>query len=135
MKIFLAEADPNIRYGLRVLCEQVEGAVIIGEAANMQELLDSLKGACPDALLIREVLPGISAVDLEKSIWQVCPQMTIFLLYVRVLDGRPYRADNLNDLVVPVQNPEQLLSLLGKYQNGEHKASRSGFSPLNHMKL
>lgn len=129
MKIFLAEANQNIRDGLRALCEQVDGADIIGDATNMDELLNSLKHCCPDVLLIRQVYPGLSLDDFDKTIWQVCPDLTIFVLSVSVSEGIHHQAANSKSRIIPVEKPEQLLDLLLKFSKQENTMSVSGMPP------
>ena len=115
MNIFLAEADPNIRYGLRTLCEQVDGVAIIREATNTTELLEALKHTCPDALLISELLPGLSTSELELALLQMYPALIIFFLKVSVSRDNHHLASDSCSRMIPVHKPEQLLGLLVKF--------------------
>jgi DNA-binding NarL/FixJ family response regulator len=84
MQVLLADNQPQVRFGLRVLLEHQEGIQIIGEAANAQDLLAQAKSAHPDLILLDWKLPKMRPKDLLPNLRQVCPDATVI-----VLSGRP----------------------------------------------
>lgn len=114
MKILLAESDPNIRYGLNILSEQLEDRLIMGEVTNSQELLRCVCASCPDVLLVSQNFPGLGAGDLLEELHQICPQLLIIVLNVNPQGKAIQLPDHPANRIKVVQNPEQLYSLLEK---------------------
>jgi len=83
MRIFLADNQSRVRYGLRVLLEQQEGWKVVGEAWEAHDLLDQVKRVCPDMVLLDWGLPDIGEMDLIPALREICPE-----LYVIVFSGR-----------------------------------------------
>jgi DNA-binding NarL/FixJ family response regulator len=121
MRILLADDESNVRYGLRVLLEERPEFEVVGEAADAEELLAQIDGACPDLLLLSWGLPGLAGTDLLPALWSVCDD-----LYVIVLSGRPEARQAIldagaNAFISKVEPPERLLAAIA---SAEH--SRKG---------
>jgi DNA-binding NarL/FixJ family response regulator len=84
MKILLADDQAKVRSALRLLLEHEPGMEILGEAVDVTGLLDWLKAANPDVLVLDWKLPGLPAVTL-------LPQMRSHRPHLRVvaLSGLP----------------------------------------------
>ena len=68
MRIFLADDQANVRSALRCLFEQEPGLIIVGEAAQNDDLLAGIARARPDLLLLDWELPGLSAAPLVQRL-------------------------------------------------------------------
>lgn len=114
MKILIAETNPNILYGLNIISEQVEDRVIMGEAADRQELFRCVYASCPDVLLISDVFLRLNKGDLLEELQQICPSLIIIIMEVN-LPGKEIKlpAHSRNNIEI-VQSPEQLFHTLNK---------------------
>jgi DNA-binding NarL/FixJ family response regulator len=83
MQILLADNQPKVRFGLRVLLERQPGLKVVGEATNAEDLLAQIEADCPDLVLLDWELPGLAGGDLLSALRAACPD-----LFVIVLSGR-----------------------------------------------
>ena len=80
MNILIGDAQPRIRFGLRLLFEQQPGWNVAGEVENAQSLLDAVRLGCPDIVLIDWELPGMPAEELLALIRQQCPCLGVVFM-------------------------------------------------------
>ncbi len=118
MQILLADNQPKVRFGLRVLLEQQPGLKVIGEATNAEDLLAQMKTDCPDLVLLGWSLPGLAKADLLSTLRAACPD-----LFVIVLSGRPEvrraaLAAGADAFVSKCDPPERLLAAIADYPRG-----------------
>ena len=116
MRIVLADGESNIRYGLRVLLEERLGFEVVGEAADVRDLVAQVKAGCPDLVLLSWELPGLAGPDLLPILRGVCDEV-----YVIVLSGRPEARQASLDagastFVSKGESPERLLAAIGAAQ-------------------
>jgi DNA-binding NarL/FixJ family response regulator len=69
---------------LRLVLEQQPGVSILGEAVDTTGLLDWVKAACPDLVLLDWELPGLEAEGLLPTLRELCPCLAVI-----ALSGRP----------------------------------------------
>ena len=67
MRILLADGQPKVRFGLRVLLERQPGLIVVGEATNAKDLLAQMETGCPDLVLLGWGLPGWTAIGSSAS--------------------------------------------------------------------
>jgi DNA-binding NarL/FixJ family response regulator len=84
MRILLADDQSNVRFALRALLERQPGVQVVGEVANSETLLNQVRAACPDLVLLDWNLPGIAADELLSTL-----RGTRSALFVIVLSGQP----------------------------------------------
>jgi DNA-binding NarL/FixJ family response regulator len=116
MRILLADDEPNVRYGLRLLLEEQPEFEVVGEAADAEELSAQLETACPDLVLLSWGLPGRQGADLLPALRSVQDDLTVI-----VLSGRPEARQaaldaGANAFVSKVESPERLLSAIASAQ-------------------
>jgi DNA-binding NarL/FixJ family response regulator len=121
MRIFLADHESNVRYGLRVLLEERPEFEVVGEAADAENLLAQIEAACPDLVLLSWGLPGLAGADLLPALRGVCGD-----LYVIVLSGRPEARQAIldagaNAFISKVESPEQLLAAIASAEHANGK--------------
>lgn len=112
MLILIADQDPNIRYGLAAIAEQVQGGAILEEATNRQELLQQVTRCCPDVLLISQEFPGLSAGGLVDDLNRVCPALLTIILKVNPARDLVRLPEENRQQIAVIEKPEQLHSLL-----------------------
>jgi CheY-like chemotaxis protein len=84
MQVLLADKRAEVRSALRLLLEQEPDVEILGEAVDTTGLLDWVRAACPDLLLLDWELPGLPVAALLPLLHQRYPQMQLI-----ALSGRP----------------------------------------------
>jgi len=68
MRVLLADDQSKVRSALRLLLEQRPGVQILGEAVDATGLLDWMKAACPDLVLLDWELPGLETDSLLPTL-------------------------------------------------------------------
>ena len=84
MRVLLADDQSRVRSALRLVLEQQQGVSILGEAVDATSLLDWVKAACPDLVLLDWELPGLETDSLLSALRARCPHLKVV-----ALSGRP----------------------------------------------
>ncbi|MBM4428876.1 MAG: response regulator transcription factor [Chloroflexi bacterium] len=118
MRVLLADDQPQVRSGLRLLLEHRPAVQVVGEVQDSTALLERMKVTCPDLVLLDGELPGLAAADLLLAIRSLCPQARVI-----VLSGRPELRQAVLDagadaFVSKGDPPECLLAALGQATPG-----------------
>lgn len=121
MNIFLADAQPKVRFGLRVLLERRSGLEVLGEAANADDLLDQVAGSCPDLVLLSWELPGRDGGDLVSALRKVCPSLRVIAISGRPEARQAALSAGADAFVSKADPPEQLLATLEDYGCAVHR--------------
>jgi DNA-binding NarL/FixJ family response regulator len=96
MRVLLADDQAKVRSALRLVLEQQPGVSILGEAVDITGLLDWVKAACPDLVLLDWELPGLEAAGpstvlrqaqdgssgqgLLSALRKLCPYLAVIAL-------------------------------------------------------
>ena len=120
MRILLADSQPKVRFGLRVLLERQPGLKIVGEANNVEELSAQMKAGCPDLLLLGWSLPGLAGAELLSSLREACPGLSIIVLSGRPEMRRQALAAGADAFVCKCDPPETLLAAIADYPREQH---------------
>jgi DNA-binding NarL/FixJ family response regulator len=80
VNIMIGDAQPRVRFGLRLLLEQQPGWRVAGEAEDAQVLLKAVLHGCPDLVLLDWELPGMPALELLTMIRQACPYLGVVFM-------------------------------------------------------
>jgi DNA-binding NarL/FixJ family response regulator len=83
-RILLADDEAKVRSALRLLLEQQPGVEVLGEAVDSTGVIDWVKAACPDAILLDWELPGLPVTALLPVLDFHCPNLQVI-----ALSGRP----------------------------------------------
>jgi DNA-binding NarL/FixJ family response regulator len=84
MRVLLADDQAKVRSALRLVVGQQPGIIVQGEAVDTTGLLDWLKAAAPDLVLLDWELPGPDREDLLPRLRAVCPGLKVI-----AMSGRP----------------------------------------------
>jgi len=112
MEILLADNQPKVRFGLRVLLERQPGLKVVGEATNAEDLLAQMEAGCPDLVLLDWELPGLAGGDLLSALRGVCPDLLVIVLSGRTEVRRAALAAGADAFVYKCDPPERLLAAI-----------------------
>ena len=112
MRILLADDEPKVRLGLRLLLEQEEWANVVGEASGARSLVDQVEAAQPDLVLLDWSLHHSENPHLLPALRSCCPGLAVV-----ILSGQPEAEQEALDagadaFVSKADPPEQLLAAI-----------------------
>lgn len=73
MKVLLVDDEPLARQRAARLLAELDGIIVVGEAANADEALSEFQRCQPDVLLLDISMPGISGIELAKRLAEYNP--------------------------------------------------------------
>ena len=112
MRILLADDQKKVRSALRLLLEEQPDLEILGEAMDTTGLLDWVKAAHPDLVLLDWELPGLPAVALLPLLHFHQPGLRVIALSGRPEARRAALEAGVNAFVSKGDPPERLLALV-----------------------
>ncbi len=121
LKILIGDAQPRVRFGLRLLLEQQPSWRVAGEAADAQVLLALIFGGCPDLVLLDWELPGMPAEELLSVLRQACPHLKIVFMSGRAELRQAALQAGANVFAYKADPPEKLLGLIRELTGGKAK--------------
>jgi DNA-binding NarL/FixJ family response regulator len=83
LKILIADDHSIVRKGLKHLCESMGDVAVAGEAANGEEVLEALRQAQFDLILLDLTMPGISGGELVERIRSTYASLPILIFSMR----------------------------------------------------
>lgn len=108
MQILLADDQPKVRLGLRLLLEQEEWTSVVGEAAEAESLLAQVEATQPDLILLDWSLQGSGRPDLLPALRDCCPGLAVVVLSGQP-DAEQEALDAGADAFVSKADPPELL--------------------------
>jgi two-component system, NarL family, nitrate/nitrite response regulator NarL len=127
MRIMLVDSQSKVRFALRVLLERQPGFEVVGEAANVEELLAQAEGPCPDLVLLDWNVAGAVAGGLLPMLRRDCPGMRVIVLSGRPEARQAALAAGADGFVSKGHPPEHLLAAITDCcQSGEAEAVAQG---------
>ena len=120
MNILIGDAQPRIRFGLRLLFEQQPGWNVAGEVDDAQALLDAVRLTCPDLVLLDWELPGIPADELLAQICQQCPRLGVVIMSGKIELRSIALLAGADIFAYKADPPEKLLEQIRGYIVGKH---------------
>jgi DNA-binding NarL/FixJ family response regulator len=112
MRILIADAQPKVRFALRVLLERQPDLEVVGEAVDAESLLSLLETLCPDMVLLGWELPGMDMEHLMPSLRAGCPDSIVIALSGRLEAHRAAKAVGADAFVSKSSPPDQLLDTI-----------------------
>lgn len=82
LRILIADDNPLVRCGLRMLIEQHEGWSVCGEATDGLEAVRKATDLKPNVILLDISMPNLDGLSALPIIRQKAPQSEIFILTV-----------------------------------------------------
>lgn len=80
-KILIIDDEYILRNGIKYICDwEKEGFVIVGEADNGEDALESIEELRPNIVITDIVMPGLDGIDLTKSIKEIDNSIKVLVL-------------------------------------------------------
>jgi DNA-binding NarL/FixJ family response regulator len=112
MRILLADDQPKVRLGLRLLLEQEEDMIVVAEAADAGTLLAQAEESQPDLVLLDWSLLDSAEAEQLTALRQACPQVAVLVLSAQPGVEEAALAVGADAFVSKADPPEQLLAVL-----------------------
>lgn len=78
--IFIADDSEVLRERLTALLSEIEGAKVIGQAANAVEAVEGIHNLKPDVVILDIHMPGGNGIDVLKTIKQASQPPVVLML-------------------------------------------------------
>ena len=79
-RIIIADDHSLIRQGIKAMIGQEKGLQVIAEAADGRELLDTLKEAQPDMVILDISMPQVNGIEAVGRIHQLYPEVRMLVV-------------------------------------------------------
>jgi DNA-binding NarL/FixJ family response regulator len=126
MRVLLADDQAKVRSALRLLLEHQPDLEILGEAVDTTGLLDWVKAACPDLVLLDWELPGLPGAALVPLLQYHCPCLHLIALSSRPEVCRPALQAGADAFVSKGDPPEQVLAAIDQCRRDENNGQPAG---------
>jgi DNA-binding NarL/FixJ family response regulator len=80
IRVFLVDDHPVVRTGLNTMLQQHSEVVVVGEAGDGETALKLLDQIAADVVLLDLRMPGLSGLDVLRSIRQLFPKTRVIIL-------------------------------------------------------
>jgi DNA-binding NarL/FixJ family response regulator len=122
MNILIGDAQPRVRFGLRLLFEQQPGWNVVAEVDDAQTLLGAVCLGCPDLVLVDWDLPGIPAEELLVQIRQQCPCLGVIFMSGKIELRSIALLAGAEIFAYKADPPEKLLEQIREFIVDKHKS-------------
>ena len=112
MRILLADDQPKVRLGLKLLLEQEWRASVVGEAAEAESLLALAEVTQPDLVLLEWSLQDSAESVYLTALRQACPRAAVIVLSAQPGAEQVALAAGADAFVSKADPPEQLLAAI-----------------------
>lgn len=111
MDVLLADDQAKVRSAVRLVLEQQRDIDVLGEAVNATGLMDWLKAACPDMVLLDWELPGFDPDELN-NLRELCPSLAVIALSGQPEARQVALSAGADGFVSKGDPPEELLAAI-----------------------
>jgi DNA-binding NarL/FixJ family response regulator len=109
MRILLADDQPKVRLGLRLLLEQEQDMEVVAEAAEAGNLLVQVEESQPDLVLLDWSLHDSAAAEKLTALRRACPRIVVIVLSAQPGAEEAALAAGADAFVSKADPPEHLL--------------------------
>jgi two-component system response regulator NreC len=92
IRILLADDHTVMRRGLRALLERQNGFVVVAEAADGREAVDTAAAICPDVAVIDIGMPNLNGIEAALRITEKRPETAVVILSMHADESYVLRA-------------------------------------------
>ena len=118
MRIFIADADQELRMALQVLLHQEPGMAVVGLAVHSRGLFAQVAASQPDVVLLDWQLPDRPAVSVLADLHSLERRPRIIVLYVRPEAEQEAKAAGADAFVSKTASSDQLVATLRQMRDG-----------------
>jgi DNA-binding NarL/FixJ family response regulator len=118
MRVLIADDQPQVCSALRLLLMQEPDIAIVGEAEDMEQVLERIAGQRPDLVLLDWELPGQNGDSALVELRTAWPELVVIALSGRPEARRAALAAGADAFVSKGDPPEQLLAVVDEYRPG-----------------
>jgi DNA-binding NarL/FixJ family response regulator len=115
MQVLLADDQAKVRSAIRLLLDQEQDVEVVGEAVDATGLVDWVKVASPDLVLLDWELPGFEP-SLLVRLRRLCPSLSVIGLSGRPESRHAALSAGADAFVSKGDPPEELLEAIGACQ-------------------
>ena len=80
LRVVIADDHDSFRSGLGALLSQIDGLVVVGEAANGEEAVTRVATLQPDVVLMDLAMPGTDGIEATRRIVDAAPHVAVLVL-------------------------------------------------------
>ena len=117
MNILLADPQPNIRYGLKLLLTEQSGILTVGEVIEARDLLIQIEATNPDLLLVSWEFVAVEGQDSLVAIKQRFPNLSIIVMCARMEYCKQGILAGADAFISQAESPQKLLAVIQKFQD------------------
>jgi DNA-binding NarL/FixJ family response regulator len=121
ISVLLADDQPLLRRGFRMILEAEEDMVVVGEAADGREAADLARELSPDVVLMDIRMPGTDGIDATKQITGHSKEVRVLILTTFDLDEYAFGAlqAGASGFLLKDVRPAELISAVRTVASGE----------------
>ena len=125
IRTLIVDDHPIVRRGLIQIVAQEADMIVVGEAANAQEMLAFVRQQPCDVVLSDITMPGRSGLEALRELKQERPSLPVLILSVHPEDQYGVRALKLgaSGYLTKDSAPEELVRAIRKVVTGEKYVS------------
>jgi DNA-binding NarL/FixJ family response regulator len=119
MLIMIADDEEKVRSALRLLIEHEEGLEVVGEAGDMQTLMEIIDTCRPDLILLDWELPGFRPAEHLVNLHQAKSGLRVIALSGRFPSHETLIKSGVDAFVSKGDPPESVLSAIRKHKRND----------------
>lgn len=116
IRILLADDQKDVRLGLKVLFENIDNMEVIGESAELTDLLNKVNDLKPDLVLLDWELANLNLAGLIPILRQLGAEMKIIALSSRPEALSRAMAAGADAFVSKGDYPEEIVKTINRIQ-------------------
>jgi DNA-binding NarL/FixJ family response regulator len=127
LKILIADDHAIVRQGLRQIVTETQDMVVAGEASNGQELLNQIKEADYDVVVLDITMPGRNGLDVLRQLRSERPRLPVLMLSIHPEEQYALRAlrAGASGYLTKESAPDELVVAIRKVSRGGKYISSS----------
>jgi DNA-binding NarL/FixJ family response regulator len=122
IRVLVVDEQPLFRTGICATLEQTGYCTIIGTSINRSEILELVRTAYPDVVLIDAGLAGEDALDLARQLRHLAPRASVIILTPQEEEERLFQAIKVGASAYYTRDitPETLQDAVLRVSRGEY---------------
>ena len=125
--VFLVDDHPSIRNAVHTAIEEQMDLEVVGEAAELEEILDQIEACMPDVLVVDISLPDGHGIDLIQAISEAHPDIVtlVFSMYDETVYAERALRAGASGYLMKTESLDCLVEAVRRVERGEIYLSRS----------